>query len=117
MKKALVAVSGGVDSSVAALETIEAGFNCIGATMKLFHPSTININPDKATGSDSDIEDAKAVCEKLGIRKSAFHDKANKGQFIIVKDGQSTLVDADDLDEKIRTGKVGKYVHFRRPRK
>ena len=32
------------------------------------------------------------VCEKLGIRKSAFHDKANKGQFIIVKDGQSTLV-------------------------
>ena len=25
------------------------------------------------------------VCEKLGIRKSAFHDKANKGQFIIVR--------------------------------
>ena len=38
------------------------------------------------------------VCEKLGIRKSAFHDKANKGQFIIVKDSQSTLVDADDLE-------------------
>ena len=72
MKKALVAVSGGVDSSVAALETIEAGFNCIGATMKLFHPSAININPDKATGSDSDIEDAKAVCEKLGIEHLVF---------------------------------------------
>ena len=57
------------------------------------------------------------ACEKIGIKKSAFHDRANKDQFIIIKKGQSTLIDADDLDEKIRTGKVGKYIHSKRLKK
>lgn len=57
------------------------------------------------------------ACEKIGIKRSAFHGRANKGQFIIIKDGQSTLIDADDLDEKIRTGKVGKYIHSKRLKK
>ena len=35
MKKALIAMSGGVDSSVAAYLTQEAGYACIGCTMKL----------------------------------------------------------------------------------
>ncbi len=72
MKRALIAISGGVDSSVAALLTKEKGLECFGATMKLFHPSTLNINPDKATGSDEDIKDAKAVCERLSIPHSVF---------------------------------------------
>ncbi|MBQ8007450.1 MAG: hypothetical protein IJ245_07475, partial [Lachnospiraceae bacterium] len=33
-KKALIAMSGGVDSSVSAALMQEAGFDCIGATMK-----------------------------------------------------------------------------------
>ena len=37
MRKAIIAMSGGVDSSVAALLTKETGDECIGATMKLFH--------------------------------------------------------------------------------
>ena len=36
MKKALIAMSGGVDSSVAALITKEMGYECVGATMKLY---------------------------------------------------------------------------------
>ena len=35
--KALIAMSGGVDSSVAAKLMIEEGYECIGCTMKLFH--------------------------------------------------------------------------------
>ena len=35
--KAVIAMSGGVDSSVAALLTKDKGFECIGATMKLFN--------------------------------------------------------------------------------
>lgn len=37
MKKAIIAMSGGVDSSVAALLTKESGDECIGATMKLYN--------------------------------------------------------------------------------
>ena len=37
MKKAIIAMSGGVDSSVAALLTNECGYECIGATMKLYN--------------------------------------------------------------------------------
>ena len=36
MKKALIAMSGGVDSSVAAFLMKKDGYSCIGATMKLY---------------------------------------------------------------------------------
>ena len=36
MKKAIIAMSGGVDSSVSALLMKEQGYECIGATMKLY---------------------------------------------------------------------------------
>jgi len=51
----LIAMSGGVDSSVAALLMKERGYNCAGATM-LLHSE-----------ADADVEDARAVTEKLGI--------------------------------------------------
>jgi len=56
MKKILVGMSGGVDSSAAALLLLEEGYDVSGATMRL--------RPD---GMDGDIEDARAVCGKLGI--------------------------------------------------
>lgn len=56
--KALIAMSGGVDSSVSALLMKNAGFDCAGAMMKL-------------TG-DVSFDDARAVCEKLEMRFYAF---------------------------------------------
>ena len=43
MKKALIAMSGGVDSSVAASLMVEKGYECIGVTMKLYDNDDIGI--------------------------------------------------------------------------
>ncbi len=66
MKQALVGMSGGVDSSVAAYLVREAGFETTGATMRLFDNETIGID-SKTCCSLSSIEDACAVANKLGI--------------------------------------------------
>lgn len=64
MNRALIAMSGGVDSSAAALLMKEAGYDCVGATMKLHGER--NGYSEKSCGS-SDVEDARGVCEKLGM--------------------------------------------------
>ena len=43
-KKAIIAMSGGIDSSVAAFLMKEKGFDCIGATMKLYDNDDIMIS-------------------------------------------------------------------------
>ena len=67
--KVLIAMSGGVDSSVAAHLMCSTGLGCIGGTMQLFEKS-----PD-------DAEDARAVANRLGIpfyildMQAAFREK------------------------------------------
>ena len=60
-KKALIAMSGGVDSSVAAAFMKEQGMDCMGVTMKLH--GTI----ESTCCTSKDIEDAQAVCDHLEI--------------------------------------------------
>jgi tRNA-specific 2-thiouridylase len=72
MKKALIAMSGGVDSSVAAYLMIQQGFDCIGATMKLFDSATgadgtAGLQKEKSCCSLNDVNDARDVAYRLGI--------------------------------------------------
>ena len=63
--RALVAMSGGVDSSVAAGLLVEQGYDVVGATMKLFcHGEDV---PDRPCCSLDSVNDARRVCEQLGI--------------------------------------------------
>jgi len=62
-KKALIGMSGGVDSSVAAWLTMEQGFSCAGGTMQLH---------DFGCGGSQDALDAQAVAKKLGIAHHLF---------------------------------------------
>lgn len=64
---ALIAMSGGVDSSVAALLMQKAGYKCIGVTMKLFDNEDVGISNAKACCSLSDVEDARSVTTRLDI--------------------------------------------------
>ncbi len=69
----LVAMSGGVDSSVAALLLGEAGYALTGATMKLFGGEVLPEGADSACCSLDDVEDARAVCRRLGIPHYTFN--------------------------------------------
>ena len=73
MEKVLIAMSGGVDSSVAAFLMKEQGCDCVGATMKLFRNEDAGIGRAKSCCSLSDVEDARGVAERLGIPYYVFN--------------------------------------------
>ncbi len=72
-KRSLIAMSGGVDSSVAALIMKESGFDCIGATMKLFYSEDIGVSRDHSCCTLEDAEDARSVAHSLGMPHYVFN--------------------------------------------
>lgn len=64
-ERVLVAMSGGVDSSVAAALLVEAGCDVVGVTMKLHNDGAEIV--DRPCCSLDSTSDARRVCEKLGI--------------------------------------------------
>ena len=69
MKKALIGMSGGVDSSVAAYLMLQQGYDCTGVTMRLYD----NPTEESTCCSLDDVEDARAVATRLGIRHYTFN--------------------------------------------
>lgn len=72
-KKAIIAMSGGVDSSVAAYLMKEKGYECIGATMKLFHNEDVGVSRAHTCCSLDDVEDARSVAYSLGMPYYVFN--------------------------------------------
>lgn len=70
---ALIAMSGGVDSSVAAFLSVERGLDCVGGTMRLFDNPDIGESRENACCSLKDAEDARRVAEKLGFPFYVFN--------------------------------------------
>ena len=65
--RAMIAMSGGVDSSVAALLMKRSGYDCAGVTMRLYRSPGMEQGSAKSCCSDADEEDAAYVCWQLGI--------------------------------------------------
>jgi tRNA-specific 2-thiouridylase len=64
-ERVLVAMSGGVDSSVAAALLVRQGYDVVGATMKLFcHGEDL---PDRPCCSLDSVNDARRICQQLGV--------------------------------------------------
>ena len=66
--KVLVAMSGGVDSSVAAAELLDAGHEVVGVTMRLWGGVS-----DTGCCSVADVDDARRVAQQLGIDHLVFN--------------------------------------------
>lgn len=63
----VVAMSGGVDSSVAAALLVEAGYNCIGVMMRLWAETGEGEGSSNKCCSLESVNDARLVADKLGI--------------------------------------------------
>ena len=71
--KALIAMSGGVDSAVAAYLMQRSGWDCIGCTMKLFQNEDAGVAREKTCCALDDVEDARAVAFRMGIPHYVFN--------------------------------------------
>ena len=71
--KVLVAMSGGVDSSVAAQLLTGQGHTCIGCTMKLYGNEDAGLSKGHTCCSLDDVEDARSVAYRLGMPYYVFN--------------------------------------------
>ena len=94
--KVLVAMSGGVDSSVAAKLLCDAGNLCIGCTMKLYDNADAGIDRAHTCCSLDDVEDARSVAHRLGMDYFVFNF-------------------SDDFREKVIDKFVASYLSGRTP--
>ena len=65
MKRVLVAMSGGVDSSMVAALLLEQGYDVVGVTMRLSEENRENASDENA--ATSSVDDARRVADMLGI--------------------------------------------------
>ena len=83
--RALIAMSGGVDSSVAALLMQQQGFECIGCTMHLYDNEDAGLPKSHTCCSASDVDDARRVAYSLGMDYFVFNFKNDFRHQIIDK--------------------------------
>lgn len=76
-EKVVIAMSGGVDSSVCALMMKEQGYDCIGMTMRLWkgpEAESLSCDSKSCCGAES-VEDARLVCDEIKIPYYAINFK------------------------------------------
>ncbi|MFA9380492.1 MAG: tRNA 2-thiouridine(34) synthase MnmA [Acetanaerobacterium sp.] len=74
-KRVMIGMSGGVDSSVAALLLQQQGYEVVGVTFRLFSESDLNITGESRCCSIDDVNDARMVCDAIGIAHYVFNYK------------------------------------------
>ena len=109
--KALIGMSGGVDSSVAALLMLEAGWECVGATMRLYDGQAAPAEGGKTCCSLDDVEDARSVAHRLGIKHYVFNftqefQEQVMDRFVSVYESGGTPNPCIDCNRYLKFGKL-----------
>lgn len=93
MKKVMVGMSGGVDSSVAALLLRDRGYDVTGVTLKLFSDEDIvqAQKEGKTCCALSDVEDARSVAYRLGFEHLVFNFRDNFREYVMKQFADSYL--------------------------
>ena len=86
-KKVTVAMSGGIDSAVAALLIKNAGYQTSGVTMRVCQRLLF----DGSDGMDTDINDAREICNRLEIPHNVF-DLKNEFKDAVIQDFVKTYL-------------------------
>ena len=101
MKKVVVAMSGGVDSSVVAYLLKQEGYDVVGATMKLIDNDSTN----------QSIRDAKDVCDSLGIKHYVF-DLVNEFKDIVISNFIDSYKNGETPNPCVVCNKYFKFGYF-----
>lgn len=103
-KKVTVAMSGGIDSAVAALLLKNEGYDTVGATMLLCQ----KILPDGTDATETDIRDARSICDKLGIDHKVY-DLSDEFKNTVIKDFTDTYMNGATPNPCIVCNKLLKF--------
>ena len=115
-KTALIAMSGGVDSSVAAYIMHQKGYQCMGTTMRLFSNGEIHREGAHTCCSAKDVEDAAMVAEEIGIPYGVinmmddFNEKIIQ-KFIRVYEEGGTPNPCIDCNRYMKFDKLMEFAH------
>ena len=101
MKKVVVAMSGGVDSSVCAYLLKQEGHDVVGATMKLIDNDSTN----------QSIKDAKDVCNSLGIKHYVF-DLVKEFKDIVISNFIDSYKNGETPNPCVVCNKYFKFGYF-----
>ena len=101
MKKVVVAMSGGVDSSVCAYLLKQEGHDVVGATMKLIDNDSTN----------QSIKDAKDVCDSLGIKHYVF-DLVREFKDIVISNFIDSYKNGETPNPCVVCNKYFKFGYF-----
>lgn len=74
-KKVLVAMSGGIDSSMALKFLVDDGFECVACTMNLYDNETAGLSNSRTCCSIEDVLDARSICNKFNVKHYTFNFK------------------------------------------
>lgn len=110
-EKVMIGMSGGVDSSVSALLLQEAGYECLGVTLRLYDGEMTDTPEGRTCCSLSDVEDAKAAAYAMGMKHYVLNAR-NAFEEAVIRDFVRAYEAGETPNPCIRCNRRVKFPHM-----